>query len=268
MHSSKKNCPKIGFPAPLLGEENLRLPVLYRGEGLLALNCPAGVLINQHSWYDDKPILVEALNRQLEAGKPELIDLGLDPQRRVNSVFSTDPQVAGVALLCDTHEATETYRNQYGSSLMSLVFTFVATGSAPDEVVECDLPLAQHATRNRSIVSHTTGKKSFTRFRQVERIGAYSIWEAETNYYRPEQLFLHAVEIGLSMLGDMKYASQRPLRLSEIKRGWRGDYDEEKPIYEWPAACLTEVRLPDETKIQAELPARMETLIKQLKRFA
>lgn len=268
MSSSSNPAPlKIGFPAPLLGRENLRLPVLLNRDNLLALNVPAGILMQVHPWHPRLPILADAVNAQLEDKKPELLRLGFKKGRMARPVFSMDPQIAGIALLAKDSASAEAYRNDYGSELFKLVFNFIGRGGNAD-ICDCDLPIAQHFTDRRSIVSHSTGKKTETKFERLERLGDYSLWRAETRFYRPEQLFVHALERGIAVVGDQKYTGQLPIYLSHIKRDWRGDKDKEQPLYEGPAAWLAELTLPDGETIVAEPQGRLANLLKQLRRHA
>jgi 23S rRNA pseudouridine955/2504/2580 synthase/23S rRNA pseudouridine1911/1915/1917 synthase len=212
------------------------------------------------------PALVDALRTQLRQGKPELLRLGLAPEAEPQSVFSMDPQIAGVALLSFGDAATEDARNAYGSQLYTLRFQFVATGGPDLDSIECELPLAQHFSRPYTIVSHQTGKRTLTRFRRLERLGRWNLWEALTQYYRPDQLAVHATEVGLRIPGETKYAHEPLLRLSQLKRGWRGDKETEPALYEGLAAWLSDLTLNDGRTLSAQPPPRLANMIRQLRK--
>lgn len=267
--SGEKNKPAlIGFPAPLLGAENLRLCVLHLGGGILALDKPANVLAGAHPWYKNEPVLAEALNVQLKAEKPELLRLGLDPKLPLEPVFHIDPGIAGVCPLAIGPEAAAKVRNAYGSTQWELTFMLLGAGDPDGNEVVCDMPVARHRALPQALVSTTTGKKTETRFRRIERIGRHSLWEATTIYYRADQLPVHAAEVGIRIVGEGRYCREATLYMSRVKRGWDGDIENERPLYDAPFAWLASVKMEDGTKIEAPCPSRLDNAIRQLRKYA
>ena len=65
----------IGFPPGLLRDTPLRIPIISETENWIAFGKPTGVGVRKHPWDVGIPDMDTALNRQLEAGKPELIRL-------------------------------------------------------------------------------------------------------------------------------------------------------------------------------------------------
>jgi 23S rRNA-/tRNA-specific pseudouridylate synthase len=277
----------VGFPPPLLGATPVRLEVLHVEEGFLALNKPSGIAAAHHPWYPRTPDVSASLQYQLVREKPELLRLGLLPGQPLQTVYNADPSASGVACFTWGQEAPERWRNAFGSSLLSFEFCFVAEGNATSDTFTCDLPLAPHFHEPRMVVSHQTGKKTTTHFRQLERFGRYSLWEATCDYLRLDQILLHALESGLTILGESKYTQSAPLYLSSLKgRRYRGNTEKEEPLYAFPAIHLQRLRLPAESSgsgdsessntppesdsriLEASLPSRMQNLIKQLRKNA
>lgn len=266
-NDAKKNA-MIGFPAPLLGKDNYRLEVIYNANGLIALNKPPSVLVGAHPWHADTPVLAEAINEQLANGKPELLRLGLKQEQPVEPIFHYDPSIAGIGILAIGPEAAAKARNSFGSFQWTLTFKLIAVGGPDTDEESCDLPVARHNKLPIALISTTTGKKTTTKFRRLERFGKYSLWEATTNYYRADQLPIHATELGIRITGDERYSHEIPIYLSRVKQHrWEGDIEEEKPMYEAPTAWLAELKLPDGTVIKTDPPKRLENVIKQLRRF-
>jgi 23S rRNA-/tRNA-specific pseudouridylate synthase len=259
--------PAIGFPAPLLGNENLRMDVLYNAGNLLAIDRPANILCGPHPWYD-LPVISEALNVQLEMKKPELLRLGLDPCKRAEAVFHVDPGIAGISILAIGPEAVAKARNAFGSYQWTMTFVFVAIGGPGSDEAQCDLPVARHNNLPMALVSTKTGRKTSTKFHRIEKIGGFSIWEAVTTYYRADQLPVHATELGIRIVGENVYAHEKPVRLSEIKRKWDGDRETEKPLYDAPAAYLAKVRIENGDEIVADMPKRLDNMIRQMRRYS
>ena len=257
----------IGFPAPLLGNASVRLDVLHMAKGLLALQKPPLVLVGAHPWHNDMPVLADAINRQLADGKPELLRLGLKPEVPLEPIFHYDPSIAGIALLAIGPEAAAKARNSFGSFQWKLTFRLIAVGGPDTDEASCDLPVARHNKLPVALISTKTGKKTSTNFRRLERLGKYSLWEATTNYYRADQLPIHASELGIRITGDDRYSREKAIFLSKIKRKWEGDRETELPLYEAPTAWLAEITTADGTTIRTDPPKRLSNVIKQLRKF-
>ncbi|HNX05498.1 MAG TPA: hypothetical protein PKI32_08345, partial [Opitutales bacterium] len=217
----------LGFPAPLLGDENLRLRILYFKDDLLGLERGPNILCGPHPWHAELPVLATAINGQLSASKPEMLRLGLDPKRPVEPIFHVDPGIAGIALFAIGPKAAAKARNAFGSCQWTMKFRLLADGGPESGEAVCSMPVARHNSLPMSLVSTTTGKKTETRFKRLEKIGKYAIWEAETNYYRADQLPVHAAELGIMISGESFYCRELPVYLSQIKRKWEGDSETE-----------------------------------------
>jgi len=247
------------------------LDILHCEDGLLALQKPAGVAVTRSRWYPSAPDLEASLNYQLSQEKPELLRLGLEPSKPLAAVYNTEPLQSGISLFAFGDEAIEKYRNRFGSGQIEFHFLFLAHGDVFNDELKCDLPLAPHFHQPCLVVSHQTGKKSETRFERLERLGAYSLWEARCLYYRMDQLPLHAFEVGLPVVGEAKYAGEETVYLSRIKgRDYRGDIENERPLYPFPAMHLKKLLLVEAEEdltleISAPPPPRFQNLIKQIR---
>lgn len=260
--------PHLGFPAPLLGTDSLRLPVVYDDGERMALAKPAGVLVQQDAWYPRLPVLVEAIRYQAAQAKPEFVKMGIG-QAGLWAVTDLDAECAGPLLLARSRDVAEDLRNKFGSSSFSFTYEFVTQAAAAEEPVTCDLPLARHERLPRMLVSHTTGKIAQTVFAAQDRVGAYFRCTAQTRFPRRHQILLHASESGLPVLGDRLYAKSTPVMLSHLKRDYtfRQDRDE-RPLYDGPAYYLKEIQLDGECRIVMPSPPRWQALLRQLGKYS
>ncbi|MCD8483469.1 MAG: hypothetical protein LR015_12910 [Verrucomicrobia bacterium] len=261
----------IGFPPPLLGPDPQRLAVLWHDGPLFVLEKPANVLVMQDPWYPRFPALEDAINFQAAAGKPELERLGLDTTG-LGGVFGVDPEMTGVAFLAAGAEATSAWAEVLGSDQFLFRYVFVASGQAPAEQFTSELPLARHRQEKRVVVSHTTGKKSRSDFRRLERWGKWSFWEVVTHYPRFHQVRVHAAESGLKVLGDALYGDPRPIFLSNLKRDYRPGRTEERPLFEGLALHLNAVQFADlqgnKFTVEAPTPGKLQNLCRRLREYA
>ena len=105
--------------------------------------------------------------------------------------------------------------------------------------------------RHRTVVNKKFGKPSVTDFHLIGVCGPYSWIEAKPKTGRTHQIRVHLAANNLSIVCDPLYSgNQKPVRLSEVKRKWNGDEDEERPL-------LSRLAL-HAYKIQFEHPATHE----------
>jgi 23S rRNA-/tRNA-specific pseudouridylate synthase len=260
--------PRVGFPAPLLGDEPVRLPVLYQNGSLIAVMKPAGVLVQVDPWYPKLPVLVEAIRYQAMHEKPEFLRMGISSEG-LWAITDLDPECAGPVLFSSDREKAEEMKNQFGSDAFLMEYEFLSTAGPTKGSAECELPLARHRHRPAMLVSHTTGKKCRTEFALNTLVGNYTLWTAKTSFSRRHQIPLHAAESGIPILGDRNYGRSSPLLLSKLKKDYRPRGDrEERPLFGGPACYLRALKLPDGTVVNGPAPPRWSSSIRQLIKYS
>lgn len=259
----------IGFPAPLLGQQNVRLQVYHAQPGFMVVEKPVGVISEIHPWYPSTPVLVEGLRHQANHHKPELEKYQIEQLR---SVYFLESEVSGAALLATTRDSAADMRNWYGSYLISFRFSLLVEGATvSDDSIFCDLPLAPHASRAQGCVSHKTGKKCATQFRLRQQLGRYALWEAETSFFRPHQIRIHADEVGLGVVGENIYRNVSVPSLNQL-RGCRQRPELDKPLYHGVCIHLESLSWTtgegDGCYVNISAPRRWSVLYKHLTRYA
>ena len=257
----------LSFPPDTLDREPLRVPIVARGPAWLALNKPAGVPWIADPWIPRSTDLVREVRRQLRDGKPQLARLGIE---KFHGIVGPDLVASGLVLCASTDAESDRLANALGSGQIELTYRFVTMGRPVETEIVCELPMAPHATDSRMLVSHTTGKKTLTRFNLEQRFRGYAVWTATTTFDRLHQIRLHAAESGLPIMGEARYAKIPAVMLSEIKRDYRpSPRNPEEPIYGELALHLARVVFPgadgQPVTVEAPLPKAFGVL---LKRFA
>ncbi len=262
----------LTFPPGTFEENSTRLPVIFRGNGVVALTKPSGIPVDEHPWTEGKATLCGELRTRLGAGQASARKLGLE---RPVSVILTDAEISGIVLLSDRENGlSDAWRNAVGSEQLRFVFIFLSKKTAeealPDDFV-CSLPVAAHFSEPRALISHKTGKKSETRFVRTECFGNYELWRAETVFPRLHQIRLHAQESGLPIVGDALYGGVPAVSNAEFGRRGRLNKGEVRPLYAPPCVHLERVLVSEkapagtEFDIVAALPDGFSALLKKLR---
>ncbi len=194
----------IGFPEGMLRGKPLRLPVIESRPDWYALNKLSGLLGKQHPWFQGRPDVCSAIRAQLDAGKPELKRLGVTG---AYLVYSPEPDIAGPMLFANNSEAGEFIKNALGSDRLGFDYLMLTEAKVDGSTLHCDLPIGNHRSEARSVVSHRFGKKSSTTFKKLHESASITLWKASTKLPRMDQIRIHAYEVGIPVFGDRLYAS-------------------------------------------------------------
>ena len=259
----------IGFPPGMLADTPFRMPVIGEADGWIAVEKPVGVGMREHPWDAGVPDMDAALNKQLQAEKPELVKRGAT---LFGSAYYLDPAISGVALFAKNRESLTELKNLVGSAELRYRFFFVtkarAAGGAKEVVA--DAPLLPHNTKPKMIPSTAKGKKSATEFKLLsESHLGWALWQATTSFLRPHQVRVHAAVQELPVMGDVLYDGPEAPLLSELLPNKRTS-GIKFPVLDGLALHLHEVILPASSEgvaavtLRAELPRHFRVMLQRM----
>lgn len=261
----------LTFPPNTLGLFSVALPIVFRGNGVVALSKPANVAIDEHPWNNGAATICGELRKRIAQNQLSAIALNI---ARPAAVLLTDMECSGVVLIADRATGVlEFWRNSAGSERYKFIFTFLAKPNdrcKEGEMKECRLPVAPHFSEHRAVVSHKTGKKTETSFKRLEKFGEYELWQAETKFPRLHHVRLHAFECGLSIVGDPTYGGVPAIANTAFKKKGVLNKGIERPLYAPLCIHLEKIVFPDEsgegvTEIIAPLPDGFLALLKKMR---
>lgn len=244
--------PFISFPPGALGDAPVRVPVLWDHPAACALNKPRHLPAFQDSRLGGGPrALLPGIQKRAAAGAAQFLRFGLTSPSLLNLL---DREASGILLCAKTPEARADLKNRMGSLAFTFRYHFLAEGAGGESELRCELPLAVHRAKPVALVSHQTGKKTFTLFRRLQQFGPFSLWESESPYDRYHQVRLHAAEAGLRLLGEDTYSRS-------------ADKGEEASLYGGLCLHLFSLRFPldeAEREVEAPHPAALTRLLRRL----
>lgn len=240
------------------------IPIVYSDDSILIVDKPAGFLSIPDRWDPDAPVLVSALAKEWG---------------RLLVVHRIDKDTSGVLVFARTVESHRALSAAFESRAVSKVYHALVRGVPDWDETICDLPLLIDADRqHRTVVERRRGKSAFTSFRVLSRFAASGLFpgaalvEARPETGRTHQIRVHLAAMGHPCLCDPLYGDGKPLLLSKVKRKWKGDPFDERPLVSRAALHALSVEflhpVSGETlKFAAPLPKDMRAAIQQLEKL-
>ena len=167
--------------------------IIFSDDSILVVNKPAGIPVLPDGWEQDAPYLVKLLEGQF--GKLWVV-------HRLDKVTS------GVMVFARTAESHQALNMQFERHEAQKVYHAIVVGVPPwDEHIARHLLRVNVGHSHRTVVDHSKGKPSETRFRVLERYAGYSLLEAAPGTGRTHQIRVHAYSLGYPILGDILYSA-------------------------------------------------------------
>lgn len=191
--------------------------VIYKDDSIVVLNKRSGLLVAQDRYDPDAPRL------DIEASK----EFG-----QLFAVHRIDKDTSGIVVYARNAEAQRNISLQFQERTVEKVYHALVNGRPYWQDLHVDLYLLPDGDgQHRTVVNRRQGKYSVTDFTLLGVCPPYSWIEARPLTGRTHQIRAHLNAQGLSIVCDPLYGGNtHPVFLSEIKRSWRGDPFEERPL--------------------------------------
>lgn len=236
-------------------KKNNTYTVLYEDSHFIALNKASGILTAQDRYNPDLPRLDSILEP----------DFG-----KLFAVHRLDKDTSGVILYAKTAQAHKTLSLAFQNREVDKIYHALVYGRPNWQDTVSTLKLLANGDQYHRTIVNRMGKDAETAFRFIGAVGPYSWIEAKPKTGRTHQIRAHLKELKISIVCDPLYSgNQKPVRLSEIKRSWRGDTFEERPLLNRLALHAYKISFAHpETKetmtITAPYPKDLDSTRKQL----
>ena len=191
--------------------------VIYNDDDIVVLNKRSGLLIAADRYDEDAPRL--DLLAEKEFGK-------------LFAVHRIDKDTSGCVIYAKNPESHRNLSMQFENREVGKIYHALVYGHPlwDENHVEKKL-LIDGDPRHRTVINARYGKVAITDFKNLGSCGPYSWIEARPHTGRTHQIRVHLQSLGISIVCDPLYSgNQHPVLLSEIKRKWNGNPDEERPL--------------------------------------
>ena len=174
-------------------------------------------------------ILTAADRYDLDA--PRLDKIASENYGRLFAVHRIDKDTSGAIVYARTPEAQRALSMAFEKRQVDKTYHALVHGRPLWEETTSTMRLLVNGDMRHRTIVNRMGKDAETYFRCIGPCGPYSWIEAKPKTGRTHQIRAHLSQLGFCIVCDPLYSgNQKPVRLSDIKRSWRGDIYEERPL--------------------------------------
>lgn len=191
--------------------------LIYADEDIIVVNKRSGLLVAADRYDLDAPRLDKLVEKE---------------HGTLFAVHRIDKDTSGLVVYARNAEAHRTLCMAFEERTVEKVYHALVYGRPSWESLHVDLPLQADGDQyHRTVANKRFGKPSVTDFRVLGSCPMYTWIEARPLTGRTHQIRVHLAENGSSIVCDPLYGgNQKPLYLSAVKRSYRGDTFDERPL--------------------------------------
>ncbi len=230
--------------------------VIYSDQDIIVLNKKSGLCVAADRYDEEAPRL--DLLAQKEFGE-------------LFAVHRIDKDTSGIVVYARNAQAHKDLCGQFAGRSVHKIYHCLVRGRPLWQDLNVSLALMPDGdARHRTVVSKSHGKPSITDFHFIGSCGPFSWIEASPKTGRTHQIRAHLQANNLSIVADPLYSgNQRGVYLSEIKKRWNGDAENERPLIDRLALHAWKIQFEHPTTRQtveftAPYPRDLEAARKQL----
>ena len=227
--------------------------LIYEDENIAAFDKASGIAVSPDRWDLSK--------ERLDKLAAEF--LGVE---KLFTVHRIDRETSGLVVFAKNGETHRALSAAFEGRQVRKRYIAIVHGRPSWSETSCDLSLVPNGNKlHHTIIDKYRGKKSLTTFRLLGYAGNYSVLEALPETGRTHQIRVHLASLGHPVVCDEFYGNAKPVLLSAIKRGWRGNPLEERPLLSRLGLHAAELSISG-LDLKAPLPRDMAALIRQMEK--
>jgi 23S rRNA pseudouridine1911/1915/1917 synthase len=202
-------------PPPVPSEivpEAIPLHILYEDGAIIVVDKPAGMVVHPAAG-NYSGTLVNALQHHCRNLS------GIGGVMRPGIVHRLDKGTSGLMVAAKSDEAHRHLAEQFKRRQVSKHYTALVHGNLREDEGVADAAVGRHPVeRKKMSTASRRGKAALTRWRVLERFGAFTLLEAKIETGRTHQIRVHLSALGHPVAGDSVYgASKRAVETPALR---------------------------------------------------
>jgi 23S rRNA pseudouridine1911/1915/1917 synthase len=193
-------------PPPVPSEivpEAIPLHILYEDGAIIVVDKPAGMVVHPAAG-NYSGTLVNALQHHCRNLS------GIGGVMRPGIVHRLDKGTSGLMVAAKSDEAHRHLAEQFKNRQVSKCYTALVHGNLRENEGVTDAAVGRHPVeRKKMSTASRRGKAALTRWRVLERFGAFTLLEAKIETGRTHQIRVHLSALGHPVAGDSVYGGSK-----------------------------------------------------------
>jgi 23S rRNA pseudouridine1911/1915/1917 synthase len=230
--------------------ENIPLNILYEDKDVIVINKPQNMVVHPAPGHYSGTLV----NALLYHCGQELS--GINGVMRPGIVHRIDKDTSGVLMIAKSNLAHMRLSLQLKDHSITRKYNAIVYNSPKEDHGTIDAPIGRHAKeRKKMAITDKNSRHAITHYKVMERLGKYTLIEAQLETGRTHQIRVHMASIGHPLLGDEVYGPKnQPFKL-------------EGQALHARVLGFIHPRTNEYMEFKAELPDYFEKLLDKLRKF-
>lgn len=194
--------------------------IIFENKDFLVVNKPAGLMVHaaritgKHR-ADEERAAESTLVDWLIARRPEIKNVGDDPDIRPGIVHRLDKATSGVMIVAKTQASFERLKKLFQEHRMKKTYFAVVAGIPKKENGTIDAAIGiKSGSLKRSIHSKKMAKSAVTEYSVIKKTEGFSLLKISPKTGRTHQIRVHLASIGNPIVGDALYGGKNQPELA------------------------------------------------------
>ena len=190
-----------------LEPEDIKIPIIYENEHLIAVNKPSGMVVHPGAGNSNGTLVNGLINLY-----PQLVNIG--DKNRPGIVHRLDKDTSGVILIAKTTLAYNHLSSQLKNRKAKKSYYALVKGIPKEYTSTIEGPISRNTKNRKKMAVNSLGKQAITYYQTIKNFQNFTLICAEPETGRTHQIRVHMAAIGHPIVGDHLYGG----RVDFIKR--------------------------------------------------
>jgi 23S rRNA pseudouridine1911/1915/1917 synthase len=184
--------------------EDIPLDILYEDEDVIVVNKPQGMVVHPAPGHTTGT-LVNALMHHFGDALS-----GINGEKRPGIVHRIDKDTSGVLMIAKNDAAHQSLAQQLAEHSITRKYNAIVFNGFQEDEGTVDQPIGRNPLdRKKMAVTQKHSRRAVTHYRVLERMGNFTLIEAQLETGRTHQIRVHLTFIGHPLLGDGVYGPKK-----------------------------------------------------------